>query len=346
MSEAAATTDRARLATGDAAPVLDVRELRVAFDTDDGTLRAVDGASFSIAKGEALALVGESGCGKSVTALSILRLLSRPGRIEGGEIRYRGQDLLALDEREMRSFRGNRISMIFQEPMTSLNPVMKIGDQVGEPLRIHRGASRAAARTRAVELLDLVSIPDAASRVDDYPHQLSGGMRQRVMIAMALACDPELLIADEPTTALDVTIQAGILELLASLRERLGLSILLITHNLGIVAEFCERAVVMYTGRIVEQAPVEQLFRDPKHPYTRGLLASLPRLSSGASRLTTIPGVVPDIRRLPAGCTFAPRCGWVMDVCRDAVPALMPTGDATCARCFLYGDEKEPERGT
>ncbi|MGK2859189.1 MAG: ABC transporter ATP-binding protein [Thermoanaerobaculia bacterium] len=341
MSEAAAMSDRGRLATADATPVLDVRDLRVSFDTDDGRVRAVDGASFAIAKGEALALVGESGCGKSVTALSILRLLSRPGRIEGGEIRYRGRDLLSLDEREMRGFRGNRIAMIFQEPMTSLNPVMKIGDQVGEPLRIHRGASRSEARARAVELLDLVSIPDAASRIDDYPHQLSGGMRQRVMIAMALACEPELLIADEPTTALDVTIQAGILELLASLRERLGLSILLITHNLGIVAEFCERAVVMYTGRIVEEAPVERLFRDPKHPYTRGLLASLPRLSSGATRLTTIPGVVPDIRRLPAGCTFAPRCSEVMEACSVAVPALMPTGADCRARCFLYGDARE-----
>jgi len=343
MSEAAAMSDRGRVAKADSTPVLDVRELRVAFDTDEGRVRAVDGVSFSIAKGEALALVGESGCGKSVTALSILRLLSRPGRIEGGEVRYRGRDLLSLDESDMRSYRGNRIAMIFQEPMTSLNPVMKIGDQVGEPLRIHRGASRAEARARAVELLDLVSIPDAASRVDDYPHQFSGGMRQRVMIAMALACEPELLIADEPTTALDVTIQAGILELLASLRERFGLSILLITHNLGIVAEFCERAVVMYTGRIVEEAPVERLFRDPKHPYTRGLLASLPRLSSGAARLTTIPGVVPDLRRLPAGCTFGPRCGEVMDVCRAAVPALMPTAEHCRARCFLYGDARETE---
>ncbi|MCM2317612.1 MAG: ABC transporter ATP-binding protein [Thermoanaerobaculia bacterium] len=346
MSETAAVSGRGRAAEAGATPVLDVRNLRVTFDTDDGRVRAVDGASFSIAKGEALALVGESGCGKSVTALSILRLLSRPGRIEGGEIRYRGRDLLSLDESEMRGFRGNRIAMIFQEPMTSLNPVMKIGDQVGEPLRIHRGASRAEARARAVELLDLVSIPDAASRVDDYPHQLSGGMRQRVMIAMALACEPELLIADEPTTALDVTIQAGILELLASLRERLGLSILLITHNLGIVAEFCERAVVMYTGRIVEEAPVEQLFRDPKHPYTRGLLASLPRLSSGASRLSTIPGVVPDIRRLPAGCAFAPRCGDVMEQCHAAVPALMQTGGESRARCFLYGDARETLRET
>ncbi|MFA6956927.1 MAG: ABC transporter ATP-binding protein [Thermoanaerobaculia bacterium] len=341
MIDRAAVARGAREGEDAAAPVLELRDLRVDFDTDDGRVTAVDGVSFSIGKGEALALVGESGCGKSVTALSILRLLPRSARIAGGEVRYRGKSLTALEESEMRRYRGDRIAMIFQEPMTSLNPVMTIGDQVGEPLRIHRNASRAEARARAIELLDLVQIPDAKSRVDDYPHQLSGGMRQRAMIAMALACEPELLIADEPTTALDVTIQAGILELLASLRERLGLSILLITHNLGIVAEFCERAVVMYTGRIVEDASVASLFKEPKHPYTRGLLASLPRLSSGATRLSTIPGTVPDIRKLPQGCTFNPRCGDVMAVCRGAVPALMTTGEGSRARCFLYGDEKE-----
>ncbi|MBI2213158.1 MAG: ABC transporter ATP-binding protein [Acidobacteria bacterium] len=345
MTDSVSTTRGARAGEDATAPVLELRGLRVGFDTDDGRITAVDGVSFAIGNGEALALVGESGCGKSVTALSILRLLPRSARISGGEVRYRGRDLLALDEHAMRAYRGDRIAMIFQEPMTSLNPVMTIGDQVGEPLRIHRDASRAEARKRAVELLDIVQIPDARSRVDDYPHQLSGGMRQRAMIAMALACSPELLIADEPTTALDVTIQAGILELLASLRKSLGLSILLITHNLGIVAEFCERAVVMYTGRIVEDARVDTLFREPKHPYTRGLLASLPRLSSGARRLSTIPGVVPDLRKLPTGCTFNPRCPELMPICPSAVPALMPAGGGSRARCFLYGDATETERG-
>jgi len=322
--------------------VLDVRDLVVGFGRAGEEVIAVNGVSFSVARGEAVALVGESGCGKSVTALSILNLISPPGHVIAGSILHGGKDLLSLPESEIRRKRGNEISMVFQEPMASLNPVMKIGDQVAEPLRVHRGMSRKQAWARAAELLDFVSIPDARRRLDDYPHQMSGGMRQRVMIAMALACDPELLIADEPTTALDVTIQAQILDLLNDLRRKLDLAVLLITHDLGVVAEFCERVLVMYTGRIVEEAPVRELFSAPKHPYTKGLLASLPVLSNGNAprRLQAIPGMVPDIRNLPDGCAFHPRCGEVMDHCRASVPALM-AADGARVRCFLYGDAEE-----
>jgi len=328
-------------------PVLELRNLVVGFGRPGSEVVAVNGVSFSVDRGEAVALVGESGCGKSVTALSILNLISEPGRVMSGEILHKGTDLLSLPERELRSRRGNDISMVFQEPMASLNPVMKIGDQVAEPLRVHRRMSKKDAWNRAAELLDLVSIPDARRRLDDYPHQMSGGMRQRVMIAMALACDPELLIADEPTTALDVTIQAQILELLAGLREKLDLAVLLITHDLGVVAEFCERVLVMYTGRIVEEAPVRDLFADPKHPYTRGLLASLPVISDGdrPRRLQAIPGMVPDIRNLPPGCAFHPRCPDVMGRCSCDVPAMMNAGPgASRSRCFLYGEETESGR--
>jgi oligopeptide/dipeptide ABC transporter ATP-binding protein len=304
-------------------------------------VHAVDDISFTVRAGEALALVGESGCGKSVTASSIMRLVPPPGRITGGEIRFRGKNLADLSEREMRTIRGDDIAMVFQEPMTSLNPVFKIGAQVAEAIRIHRDVSKKEAWRMAGEMLELVSIPDPIKRLDDYPHQLSGGMRQRVMIAMALSCDPELLIADEPTTALDVTIQAQIMELLAHLQKKLGLAILLITHDLGIVAEFCERVVVMYTGRIVEEAPVRDLFANPAHPYTRGLLESLPSMTKDAvraTRLPTIKGMVPSLSALPGGCKFNPRCPDTMDVCLGNEPALMAVGPAHAARCYLHGD--------
>src|SRR5438874_13427077 len=299
----------ARVADADVNPaeaLLQVKNLRTSFFSAEGAVHAVDNVSFNVEKGEAVALVGESGCGKSVTAMSIMRLVATPGKITGGEVRFKGRDLASLSEREMRHVRGNDIAMVFQEPMTSLNPVFKIGDQVAEAIRIHRKVSRKEAWKQAGDMLELVSIPDPIKRLDDYPHQLSGGMRQRVMIAMALSCEPELLIADEPTTALDVTIQAQIMELLASLQERLGLAILLITHDLGIVAEFCERVVVMYTGRIVEESPVRDLFANPGHPYTRGLLKSLPSVTSNekGGRLPTIAGMVPPITNLPTGCKF------------------------------------------
>src|SRR5881394_2990176 len=275
--------------------ILEVKNLRTSFFTGDGAVHAVDNVSFNVRRGEAVALVGESGCGKSVTAMSIMRLDAPPGRVTGGEILFKGKDLAKLSEREMRNVRGDDIAMVFQEPMTSLNPVFKIGAQVAEAIRIHKDVSRKEARRMAGEMLNLVSIPDPIKRLDDYPHQLSGGMRQRVMIAMALSCDPELLIADEPTAALDVTIQAQIMELLASLQKRLGLAILLITHDLGVVAEFCERVFVMYTGRIVEEAPVHDLFANPAHPYTRGLLKSLPSVAGREKRLPTIKGMVPPL---------------------------------------------------
>jgi oligopeptide/dipeptide ABC transporter ATP-binding protein len=328
------------------AALLEVRKLRTSFFTQDGVVHAVDNVSFNVAKGEAVALVGESGCGKSVTAMSIMRLVAPPGRITGGEVRFKGRDLVTLSEKEMRGVRGDDVAMVFQEPMTSLNPVFRIGEQVSEAIRIHQKVSKKDARKRAGEMLELVSIPDPIKRLDDYPHQLSGGMRQRVMIAMALSCDPELLIADEPTTALDVTIQAQIMELLASLQKRLGLAILLITHDLGVVAEFCERVIVMYTGRIVEEAPVRDLFANPAHPYTRGLLKSLPSIAGdgSAKRLPTISGMVPPIDALPPGCKFNPRCPDVMPICLGKEPARMIVGERHDARCYLHGDDADPER--
>jgi peptide/nickel transport system ATP-binding protein len=328
--------------------ILEVRGLRTSFPTGGGFVHAVDNVSFNVRKGEAMALVGESGCGKSVTAMSIMRLVASPGRITAGEVRFKGRNLAELSEREMCAVRGNDIAMVFQEPMTSLNPVFKIGAQVAEAVRIHQNVSKKQAWKRAAEMLELVSIPDPVKRLDDYPHQLSGGMRQRVMIAMALSCDPELLIADEPTTALDVTIQAQIMELLASLQQRLGLAILLITHDLGIVAEFCERVIVMYTGRVVEESPVSDLFANPAHPYTRGLLKSLPSVSasdpSAPKRLATIKGMVPSISNLPRGCKFNPRCPDVMDICLGNEPARMLVSPGHDARCYLHGDEADPER--
>jgi oligopeptide/dipeptide ABC transporter ATP-binding protein len=328
--------------------LLSVRELTTAFHTERGLVRAVDGISFDVAPGETLAVVGESGCGKSVTALSILRLLATPpAEVLGGQILFEGRDLLRLEERELRKIRGARISMIFQEPMTSLNPVYSVGSQIVEAIRIHRSASRRAARERAVELLGLVGIPSPAERADAYPHQLSGGMRQRVMIAMALACEPALLIADEPTTALDVTIQAQILDLLRRLQEKLTMSMLFITHDLGVVAEIAHSVVVMYAGRVVESGRVDKLFADPLHPYTRGLLASVPPLDASRRpegkprRLTTIEGVVPSLLELPPGCRFAERCalrasrppGW--ERCTEAEPTLFSMTDERKARCYF-----------
>jgi len=326
--------------------LLEVRKLRTSFFTADGVVRAVDNVSFDVHRGEAVALVGESGCGKSVTAMSIMRLVAVPGKITGGEIRFKGRDLAALPEKEMRNVRGNDVAMVFQEPMTSLNPVFKIGAQVAEAIRIHRKVSRKEAWKQAGEMLERVSISDPHKRLHDYPHQLSGGMRQRVMIAMALSCDPELLIADEPTTALDVTIQAQIMELLASLQKQLGLAILLITHDLGVVAEFCERVIVMYTGRVVEEARVLDLFERPAHPYTRGLLKSLPSVTKveAHTRLPTIAGMVPSLTALPNGCKFNPRCPDVMEICYGREPALMPVGQGQIARCYLHGDQPDPER--
>ena len=309
------------------APLLDVQDLKTHFFNEDGVTRAVDGVSFTVAPEETLGIVGESGCGKSVTALSILRLLPpRLGRTVGGRVLFEGQDLLALSERQMRDVRGNRIAMVFQEPMTSLNPVLTIGHQIAEAVRIHKGASAVAARDRAREMLELVRIPDAARRLDDYPHQFSGGMRQRVMIAMSLACDPKLLVADEPTTALDVTIQAQVLKLMLELKAKTGSAVILITHDLGVVAETCQRVVVMYAGRKVEEAPVAELFAQPAHPYTRGLLASIARGKAGgrAKRLNEIPGMVPSLRDPIGGCAFAPRCRFADARCRTESPDLTP----------------------
>jgi peptide/nickel transport system ATP-binding protein len=320
-------------------PLLRVRDLLTSFHTDTGTLRAVDGVSFDVVAGKSLGIVGESGCGKSVTALSILRLVPTPaGRIESGSIEFRGKNLLQVSRAEMQRIRGNQISMIFQEPMTSLNPVYTAGTQIAEAVRIHEKKSRREARERALEMLRLVGIPSPETNIDAYPHQLSGGMRQRVMIAMALACRPSLLIADEPTTALDVTVQAQILTILANLRRQFGMSIILITHDLGVVAEYTDHVVVMYAGRVVEQADVRDLFAHPRHPYTRGLLQSIPRLVGATRqegrgdedearvRLKTIEGMVPDLRDLPPGCRFADRCPMVVQACSEREPDLSPVG--------------------
>ena len=323
----------------DGAPLLEVEGLKTHFFTRDGVVRAVDGVSFSVRAGETLAVVGESGCGKSVTSLSILRLIaSPPGRTVGGSIRFEGRDLLGLSEPEMRQVRGNEISMIFQEPMTSLNPVLTIGRQIAESLVLHRGLSRAAAHARAIEMLALVNIPEPARRVREYPHQMSGGMRQRVMIAMALACSPKLLIADEPTTALDVTIQAQILDLMRGLKEKTGAAIVLITHDLGVVAEMAQRVVVMYAGRKVEEAPVDALFARPRHPYTQGLLRSIPRLGATAggarNRLEEIRGMVPSMREAIPGCVFAPRCAYATERCRTEYPPLEEKAAGHTVACW------------
>lgn len=323
------------------APILEVDNLRTHFFTAAGVVPAVDGVSYHVNAGETLGVVGESGCGKSVTALSILRLVSSPpGRIVGGEIRFHGNNLLALTEPEMERIRGNDISMIFQEPMTSLNPLQTAGHQIAEAIGLHQHVSHRAAMAKAVDMLRLVHIPEPEQRAASYPHQLSGGMRQRVMIAMALSCNPKVLIADEPTTALDVTIQAQILDLMRELRRTLGTAMILITHDMGVVAENADRVVVMYAGRKVEEAPVLELFDRPLHPYTRGLMASIPRrMADGVRRrrLTEIPGIVPNLRDPIAGCAFAPRCAFATEHCRAEAPELTDHGGGHVAACWHVG---------
>jgi oligopeptide/dipeptide ABC transporter ATP-binding protein len=319
--------------------LLRVENLKTYFYTEDGVVKAVDGVSLKLNRGETLGIVGESGCGKSVTSLTIMRLISMPGKILEGEVRLRGLELTGLDEDQMRHIRGNRISMIFQQPTSCLNPVFRVGDQIAESLIIHRGYTKQQARQRAIELLTMVGIPSAKTRVDSYPHEMSGGMCQRVMIAMALSCEPELLIADEPTTALDVTIQAQILELMKDLKQRFHTGIVLITHDLGVIAEMADNVVVMYAGKIVEEAPVNELFEAPKHPYTQGLLASIPVLGEVKDKLAVIPGSVPSLRNLPPGCRFAGRCPHVMDICRVEEPGLLRLSETRTARCWLYDDE-------
>ncbi|MBC7385983.1 MAG: ABC transporter ATP-binding protein [Cryobacterium sp.] len=309
--------------------ILEVKNLETSFRLEEGVVVAVAGVSFDVYKGKTLGIVGESGCGKSVTSLSIMRLIPNPpGKITGGEILYKGKNLLDFDAAAMRKVRGNEISMIFQEPMTSLNPVFTIGNQIIEAIALHQNLSKKECRNKAIEMLKLVGIPSPETRIDDYPHQLSGGMRQRVMIAMALSCNPQVLIADEPTTALDVTIQAQILELLRELQNRVGMAMILITHDLGVVAEVCDEVVVMYAGKVVEQGSVEEIFKNPKHPYTRGLLNSIPTMKKDPTgkvkktRLETIPGIVPNMLHLPKGCRFQDRCTFVLDACRQAEPEL------------------------
>jgi oligopeptide/dipeptide ABC transporter ATP-binding protein len=318
--------------------LLEIKGLRTSFISRDGVARAVDGVDLNLGKGETLGLVGESGCGKSVTALSIMRLVpSPPGKIVGGEVRFEGVDLLALPEADMRRIRGNRISMIFQEPMTSLNPVFRVGDQIAEVFLVHRDMSRSEARAAAVGMLRKVGIPSPERRARDYPHQLSGGMRQRVMIAMALACDPTLMLADEPSTALDVTIQAQILDLMNDIKAKLGTSIILITHDLGVVAEMADRVAVMYTGHIVEEAEVKSFYSAPQHPYSIGLLKSIPRMNptdSDRGHLYVIPGMVPDLRRLPRGCSFRDRCEEAQDMCKEP-PVLERKSSGHLVRCWM-----------
>jgi peptide/nickel transport system ATP-binding protein len=330
--------------------LLEIRNLQTHFLTQDGINRAVDGVSFSVEAGETLAVVGESGCGKSVTANSILRLIPEPPGKIAGEILFEGRNLLALSDKQMRAVRGNDIGMIFQEPMTSLNPVLTIGKQLGETLRLHQGLSRSDAEKRGIEVMKLVGIPEPERRMRSYPHQLSGGMRQRVMIAIALACNPKLLIADEPTTALDVTIQAQILDLMRDLKVRVGAAIILITHDLGVVAEVADRVVVMYAGRKVEEAGVTDLFRTPMHPYTRGLMGAVPKLGSslegGVQRLTEIPGLVPSLKKRIEGCVFASRCPIVQDVCRSVAPAFEQKAAGHSAACHFAPKEPGEASGT
>jgi oligopeptide/dipeptide ABC transporter ATP-binding protein len=321
-------------------PLLEVKDLKTYFYTEDGVVHAVDGVSFEVYPGEVLGLVGESGCGKSVTSLSIMRLISKPGKVDAGEILLDGENLLKLPEDEMIKVRGNRISMIFQQPQTALNPVFKVGDQLAEVLNVHQDLGKEAGWKRAVQLLKMVGVPDPERRAEAYPHELSGGMAQRVMIAMALACVPELLIADEPTTALDVTIQAQILDLMRDLRREMGTSVILITHDLGVVAEMAERVAVMYAGEIVEQTDVNSLFDQPLHPYTQGLIGSIPVLGQIKERLDVIPGSVPNLVNLPVGCRFAPRCQarfkYGLSICTEVKPELEEVKPGHLVRCWLY----------
>ena len=327
------------MAKTDQKPLLEVRNLKTYFYTEDGVVSAVDGVSFEVYPGEVLGIVGESGCGKSVTSLSIMRLIAPPGKITEGEILLDGKDLLKLSEDQMTKVRGNRISMIFQQPQTALNPVFHVDDQIAEILSIHKDFGKDAGKKRAVELLKMVGIPDAERRAEAYPHELSGGMAQRVMIAMALVCDPKILIADEPTTALDVTIQAQILKLMRELNTRLSTAVLLITHDLGVVAETCERVIVMYAGQIIEEASVKTIFDNPQHPYTKGLIQSVPDMRYKKDRLYSIPGNVPKPGSIRQGCRFASRCEFAFDRCQIEDPELYETSDFHQTRCFLYDRE-------
>ena len=326
-------------------PLLDVQNLKTYFYTEDGIVKAVDGVDFSVYPGEVMGLVGESGCGKSVTSLSIMRLIGIPGKVVDGEIFFEGRDLLKLSEAEMVDMRGNRISMVFQQPQSSLNPVFKVGDQVAEVLQIHQNMGRAESWEKAVDLLHLVGIPDPEEKAHSYPHEMSGGQAQRVMIAMALALNPQLLLADEPTTALDVTIQAQILDLLRDLRTRMGTSVILITHDLGVIAEMADRVAVMYAGRIVEQAEIDSVFEKPLHPYTQGLIASIPVLGQIKDRLDVIPGSVPNLISLPPGCKFAPRCRarveHELQICTEIEPDLLEVLPKHTVRCWLYQSQEE-----
>lgn len=323
--------------------VLEVRNLQTSFNTEDGEVKAVDGVSFILPKGKTLGIVGESGSGKSITALSILQLLASNGKIKGGEIRFKGDNLVGYSDKQMREIRGNAISMIFQEPMTSLNPVFTVGQQISESLIKHQKFSKKEALNKSVDLLKLVGIPSPDTRVKNYPYELSGGMRQRVMIAMALACDPEILIADEPTTALDVTIQSQILTLIKELQHRLGMSVIFITHDLGVVAETCDYVAVMYAGQVVEYADIYTLFKEPKHPYTIGLLNSLPRHDVEQDKLEPILGNVPNVRDMPIGCRFSPRCPAATDLCRAELPALEKDESGNDVRCWIYSDRWDGE---
>jgi len=328
-----------------AEPLLQVRNLKTYFYTDEGVVKAVDGLSYTLHKGETLGIVGESGCGKSVHALSIMRLIPQPpGKIVAGEILFEGKNLLHLSDEEMRRIRGNRIAMIFQEPMTSLNPVLTVGEQIAEAVMLHQKLDRRSAWERAVEMLEKVRIPLARERVRDYPHQFSGGMRQRVMIAMALSCNPSILIADEPTTALDVTIQAQILELMRELQQEYHMAIILITHNLGVVADMCENVVVMYAGKPVERADIYRTFAEPKHPYTWGLLHSIPKLYERKERLIPIEGQPPNLIDLPPGCPFAPRCPFAWEICTQEDPPDYPVGPNHTARCYLHSEFASEEK--
>ena len=325
--------------------LLEVKQLRTEFfSSKTSSVTAVNEISFSIGKGEILGLVGESGCGKSVTSLSIMGLLTATsGKVTKGEVLFEGKDLLKISEKEMREIRGGAMSMIFQEPMSSLNPAMRIDKQMIEGIRLHTDLSKEEARKRAAEILAQVGIPDPERVLKNYPHQLSGGMSQRVMIAMAMSCQPKLLIADEPTTALDVTIQAQILDLMKKIQEEKGMSILMITHDLGVVAEMCTRAIVMYAGEIVEEAPIDELFNAPQHPYTKGLIASVPKLGSGVKVLPSIPGSVPDLSSLPSGCRFAPRCKYATEKCRAGKPELFEVGENHYSRCWLASEDRKGE---
>jgi peptide/nickel transport system ATP-binding protein len=328
------------MAMASAERLLEIKGLKTHFFTEEGVVRAVDGVDLHIAKGETLGVVGESGCGKTVTALSVMKLIAMPpGRIVEGQMLYQGKDLVTLPPAQMRKIRGKEISMVFQEPMTSLNPVFTIGEQIAEAVRLHEGLGRRDAMAKTVDMLKLVHIPNPERRVKEYPHQLSGGMRQRVMIAMALSCNPKLLIADEPTTALDVTIQAQILELLNELKAKLGMAVLLITHDMGVIAETAQRVMVMYAGKVVEEAPVKELFKEPLHPYTQGLLRSIPRIDLAATkkqRLEAIPGVVPSLLNLPKGCRFTPRCPHAKPVCSEQEPVLKEVRPGHKVSCWLY----------